>query len=300
MVVVRVLVIGSTGVLGREAVPRLLAAGHRVTGLARTAERAVAVRRLGIEPVVADLFDLDSMIKALDGHEAVVNLATRIPVGPRAMLRGMAENDRLRSQGSRVLVDAALRGDHVRVIVQEGVSFVYADGGDAELDEDAPLDPVGPTRSSLDAHANVARFADATGRTGVRLRIAALVGDEPMARMLVRLARLQAPVMVGDPAGWFTAIHPSDAAAGAVAALNAPSGVYNVGAEPARKSEVAGVLAAAAGARRGRTLPGGLVVGQFRVLARSQRVVSTRLNEATGWRPERPRLSPDWLPRPGR
>ncbi|HET9139575.1 NAD(P)-dependent oxidoreductase, partial [Actinophytocola sp.] len=192
----RVLLIGGTGVLGREAVPRLLAAGHTVTGLARSDERATAVRALGIEPVVADLFDPDSMTKAVAGHEAVVNLATRIPTRPAAMLRGMTENDRIRTEGSRALVDAALATGDVRVIVQEGVSFVYADGGDDVLTEDARLDPVGPVRSSLTAHANVARFAE-SGGAGVRLRIAALIGDEPMARLLLRLGRMRLPVMFG-------------------------------------------------------------------------------------------------------
>ena len=295
----RVLLIGSTGVLGREAVPRLLAAGHTVTGLARNDDRAGAVRRLGIEPVVADLFDVDSMTKAVQGQEAVVNLATRIPASARAMLKGMAENDRIRTEGSRVLVEAA-SGSDVRVIVQEGISFVYADGGDAELTEDAPLDPAGPTRSSLEAHANVARFAETGGRTGVRLRIAAMVGDEPMAHTLTRMARFRMPVMFGAPAGWFTAIHPSDAAAGAVAALTAPSGVYNVGATPIRKSDMAAVVAEAAGVRRARVMPGGLLPGQFKMLARSHRVVSTRLTEATGWRPERPDFAADWFARSAR
>src|SRR5512138_920504 len=109
----RVLVIGSTGVLGREAVPLLLAAGHEVTGLARTEQRAGAVRALGIEPVVADVFDGDSVAAALRGRQAVLNLATRIPTG-LAMLRGMRDNDRLRREASRVLVDTALRGDDVQ------------------------------------------------------------------------------------------------------------------------------------------------------------------------------------------
>jgi 2-alkyl-3-oxoalkanoate reductase len=292
---VRVLLIGATGVLGRAAVPRLLAAGHTVTGLARNDDRAGAVRALGVEPVVADLFDPDSMIKAVAGHEAVLNLATRIPTSARAMLHGMTENDRIRSQGSRVLVDAALATGDVRVIVQEGISFGYADGGDALLDEDAPLEPVGPLRSSIEAHANVARFAD-DGRSGVRLRIAALLGDEPMARMLTRLARLRMPVMFGDPAGWFTAIRPADAAAGAVAALAAPNGVYNVGADAVRKSDFAQVVARAAGVGKARVLRGGLMPGQFKAFARSQRVSSARLTDATGWRPADPTPAPEWFP----
>jgi nucleoside-diphosphate-sugar epimerase len=296
----RVFVIGSTGVLGREAVPRLLAAGHKVTGLARNADRARAVEELGAEAVVGDLFDADSLAAALTGQEAVLNLATRIPVSARAMLRGMAENDRIRTEGSRVLVEAALASDDVRVIVQEGISFGYADGGDAELTEDAPMDPVGPLRSSLDAHANVARFAASPGRTGVRLRITALLGDEPFGQTLIRLARLRMPVMFGDPGGWFTAINPPDAAAGAVAALTAPSGVYNVGASPTPKSHFARAVAEAAGVRKGRVMSSRFLVGQFKYLGRSQRVVSDRLTEATGWRPERPLFGSEWLPRSGK
>lgn len=294
----RVLLIGATGVLGREAAPRLLAAGHRVTGLARTEERAAAVRGLGIEPVIGDLLDADSLAKALDGREAVLNVATRIPTGMR-LVRGMAENDRVRSEGSRNLVAAALDAD-VRVIVQEGISFVYADGGDAELDEDAPIDAIGPLRSSLEAHANVARFAESGDRVGVRLRIAAMIGDEPFGRLLPRLARLRVPVMFGDPDGWFTTIRPPDAAAAAVAALGAPRGVYNVGATPARKSEFARAVAEAAGVRKARVMSGGLLVGQFKAFARSHRVVSNRLTDATGWRPERPTFGAEWFPRSGK
>jgi nucleoside-diphosphate-sugar epimerase len=295
----RVLVIGSTGVLGREAVPRLLAAGHKVTGLARNPDRARVVEGLGVDAVVGDLFSAESMASALAGQEAVLNLATRIPASPRAMLRGMAENDRVRTEGSRVLVEAALASDDVRVIVQEGISFVYADGGDALLDEDAPLDPAPPTRSSLEAHANVARFASASGRVGVRLRIGAMIGDEPFGQMLIRLARLRIPVLFGDPAGWFTAVHPSDAAAGAVAALGAPSGVYNVGATPLRKADFAREVARAAGVRKARVLRAALVPGQLKALARSHRVVSGRLSDATGWQPERPLFGAEWFARSG-
>jgi nucleoside-diphosphate-sugar epimerase len=296
----RVLVIGSTGVIGREAVPRLLEAGHKVTGLARDPSRVPAVEGLGVDAVVADLFDPASLASALVGQEAVLNLATRIPATPRAMLRGMAENDRVRRHGSRVLVDAALAGDDVRVIVQEGISFVYAHGGDAELDEDAPLEAAGPTRSSLDAHAQVARFAEASGRVGVRLRIAAMIGDEPFGHLLPRLARWRLPVMYGDPAGWFTAVHPSDVGAAAVAALAAPSGVYNVGATPIRKSDFARVVAEVAGTRRARVMTDRVLIGQFKTLGRSQRVVSGRLSEATGWRPARPRFEAGWFPRSGK
>jgi nucleoside-diphosphate-sugar epimerase len=298
---VRVLLIGSTGVLGREAVPRLLAAGHDVTGLARNPDRAVAVRGLGIEPVVGDLFDVDSMAKALAGREAVINLATRVPTTAGAMLRGgWAEHNRVRSEGSRVLVEAALTTD-VRVLVQEGVAFVYADGGDAELDEDAPLGKAGMLQASLDAHANAARFAADSGRVGIGLRFALLIGDEPYARQLVRLAKRRLPVFFGDPDGWMTVVNPPDAAAAAVAALTAPGGAYNIGATPVRKRDFGRVVAEVAGVPKARSVPGWLARGPFESLARSQRIVSRRLTEATGWRPQRAEFGPHWLPgrRPG-
>ncbi|HKN97024.1 MAG TPA: NAD(P)H-binding protein, partial [Pseudonocardiaceae bacterium] len=223
----RVLVIGGTGVLGRPAVRRLLAAGHDVTGLARNDERAAVVAAQGVTPVVADLFDPGSLAKAMAGHEAVLNLANRIPPLSKVVFGGgWAENDRVRTEGSAAVVAAALAGDDVRIVVQEGISFSYADGGDTELTEESPLDAPRALRSSIAAHENVARFAESSGRTGVRLRIGMLFGDDPLTRSLLRAARFGMPLVFGDPSDWTMAVHPSDAAAGAVAALSTPSGVY--------------------------------------------------------------------------
>jgi nucleoside-diphosphate-sugar epimerase len=294
----RVLVIGATGVLGRPAVRRLLAAGHDVSGLARDDGRAAVLAAQGARPVVGDLFDPESLAKAMAGREAVLNLATRIPPPGKAMLgRGWAANDHVRRDGSAALVTAALAGDDVRVVVQEGISFYYADGGDTELTEEAPLDVPAALRSTLVAHENVARFAEAPGRVGVRLRIGMLVGDDPMTTSLLRAARYGLPLIFGDPAGWTVAVHPTDAAAGAVAALSAPSGVYNVGAPPLRKRDLGGALAAAAGLRRARSVPAVLLkaAGPASTFARSQRVVSTKLTAATGWQPALPVPGPDWL-----
>ncbi|RZS34018.1 nucleoside-diphosphate-sugar epimerase [Herbihabitans rhizosphaerae] len=290
----RVLLIGSTGVLGREAVPRLAAAGHQVTGLARNDGRVPAVRALGIEPVVADVFDPDSLLPAMRGQDAVLNLATRIPVSARTALRGMKDNDHLRAEGSAAIVEAARASGDVRTIVQEGVSFMYADGGDTELDETAPVDVPKLLQAVMTAHENVAGFAG-DGRTGVRLRIGLLVSGDPGTRMLVAAARRGLPTLPGDDDGWTLVIHPSDAAAGAVAALDAPSGVYNVGANPIRRGQLRKVIAEVARVRRVRRLPQAFAVGPLSVLGRSQRVVSHKLADATGWRPARPTITAAWL-----
>jgi uncharacterized protein YbjT (DUF2867 family) len=75
----KVFVTGATGVLGRPVVRRLVAAGHTVRGLSRSPENAALLRRLGAEPVDADLFDLVSLQMALRDADAVFHLATKIP-----------------------------------------------------------------------------------------------------------------------------------------------------------------------------------------------------------------------------
>ncbi|OLF06713.1 hypothetical protein BLA60_30530 [Actinophytocola xinjiangensis] len=291
----RVLVIGATGVLGREVVPALLADGHHVGGMASGRHRLPAIGALGIDPVAADVFDADSLVPVLREYDAVVNVATRVPVGRRLMRnRNWADNDRLRAEGSRALARAALAAG-VGVLVQEGVSLAYAEGGDTVLDERAPLDPVGPTRASVAAHVNAETFAG-EGRSAVRLRIATVHGDDPISRWMINGAKGRGPAYFGDPDGWLTAIHPADAASGIVAALTAPSGVYNLGATPIRKREFGAVIAEVAGAAKARTLPGVLTRGFLAILARSQRLSSARFSDLTGWQPKRTEPAVDWFP----
>jgi nucleoside-diphosphate-sugar epimerase len=72
-----------------------------------------------------------------------------------------------------------------------------------------------------------------------------------------------------------------DAAAAIVAALRAPPGTYNVAdADPPTNAEIDAALAAAVGVEALRPGP-----TQHGPLARSQRVSTRRLREATGWAP---------------
>jgi hypothetical protein len=123
------------------------------------------------------------------------------------------------------------------------------------------------------------------------------MGDDPLTQAMMKGARYGMPLTYGSPHGWVAPILPADAAAGAVAALAAPSGVYNVTAGPVRKSELGAVLAEAAGVRKARSVSAGAarLMGAAAVFARSQRVVSRKLTEATGWSPASPRPHADWF-----
>src|SRR5947208_2644916 len=122
----RILLTGATGVVGRRAVPLLVAAGHAVTAVGRSPAKRHALRTAGALPVAVDLLDADAVRRAVAGHDAVVNLATHIPSSSAAMLLRWSwrENDRVRRDGSATLAEAA-RLERVGRFVQESFAPIY-------------------------------------------------------------------------------------------------------------------------------------------------------------------------------
>jgi len=160
----RIFVTGATGVVGRCAVPMLIAAGHEVTAVGRNPEKRRQLERAGAEPVDLDLFAPEDVRRAVAGHDAVVNLATHIQPGTRAMVPWLwRENDRLRRTASAILSEAA-RAAGVRRFIQESFAPIYPDRGDRWIDETVPLQPVRFNRSVLDAECSVAAAAPGSCR----------------------------------------------------------------------------------------------------------------------------------------
>src|SRR5215831_14635720 len=105
----RVFVAGGTGAIGGHAVPALVSAGHQVSALARSPASADQLRRQGAAPVEVSLFDPSGLARALAGCAVVVNLATAIPPMRQFMsARAWAASQRVRTEGSSAVVDAAL------------------------------------------------------------------------------------------------------------------------------------------------------------------------------------------------
>jgi nucleoside-diphosphate-sugar epimerase len=205
----KLLMTGGTGVLARAATPLLREAGHEIDARGRGE---------------LDLFDPASVRDAVDGAEAIMHLATRIP--PKEAQgdpEAWRENDRLRSEAAPILVDAALDAG-VERFVFPSITFVYPATGPA--DESTPVaDPVPETaRSALEAEQEVTRFAEA-GRHGVILRLGLLYGpgtgsDVPAKRF----------------AFYGSTLRIEDAGSALAASLAIPSGVYNVGSDGERIS----------------------------------------------------------------
>lgn len=224
----RILVTGATGVIGRRAVPLMIAAGHQVTGCGRSGERLAALERFGATPLPLDLFDRDAVHRAVRGHDAVVNLATHIPPTMRGLLPGgWRENDRIRREGSAVLADAALANGVPR-FVQESFAPVYGDAGDRWVDETMPLRPVRYNRTVIDAEQSAARVRDG-GRVAVVLRFAWFYGPDArhIPEMVAMLRRGMAP-FPGRADAYLSSCSHDDAASAVVAALALPAGTYNV------------------------------------------------------------------------
>lgn len=294
----KVFVAGGTGQVGRRAVVALLAAGHHVTAVARTPDKGEALRRAGALPVSVSLFDPVALRREVAGHDVAVNLATRIPVGPAAVRpSAWREDDRIRTEGSRILVDAALHHDVGR-LVQEGVAFVYPDCGDDWITEQTvPAPNPRSQAATMAATAQAARFT-AAGGAGVVLRFGLFYGPDPASLDILARARAGKPVVLGRAGGWLAPLHPDDAAAAVVAALGCPAGIYNVCEPPVRRSEWATAIGTAVGGGPAKFYPRilqKLAGSRAEPLGRSLRVDSAAFSAATGWVPERRSTYGGWV-----
>jgi nucleoside-diphosphate-sugar epimerase len=240
------------------------------------------------------------MSRAVAGHDAVINLATRIPVGSAAVrARAWREDDRLRTEGSRVLTQAAIAAGVGRFI-QESVSFVYPDSGQEWITEATPPMPNWRSQSATTAAATNAVLFAGYQDAGIVLRFGQLYGPDRASSEILRRAGAGKPVVLGTADGWLTPLHPHDAAAAVVAALECVSGVYNVGESPVRRSAWAFAIQRASGDPTGRSakfypaLLQRLAGARAEPLTRSQRVSSSAFRDATGWRPRYDALRGGW------
>ncbi len=193
----RLLATGGTGVLGHALQPVAHAAGHELSTPTRDE---------------LDLFDPVAVAQAIRGVDGVLHLATRIqPLEQLGNPEAWRENDRLRADGSRILVDAALAAG-VTVYVQPTVTFVYP--GEGPVSEETPITDVSAIlRSALAAERETDRFAQ-DGRQGIVLRFGLLDGPGTGHDQPVRARG--------------ATLHVADAARALISALALPSGIYNV------------------------------------------------------------------------
>ena len=224
----RVLLAGATGVIGRQAVPVLAAAGHQVIGLART-----PIQLPDAEVVAIDALDRAAVTHAVESAhpEVIVHMLTAIPdpVDPRHLARDMALTNQLRTHATANLLAAA---DGARVIAQ-GVAYAYDPAGSPVKDEDAPLWRDPPAQFGPEVAALVEQERRVTWAGGLVLRLGHLYGPgssfAPQGGFGRQLRAGRVP-LVGDGASLFSFVHAHDVATAILAAVEHPTaaGVVNI------------------------------------------------------------------------
>jgi nucleoside-diphosphate-sugar epimerase len=298
----RIFVAGATGALGRRLVPLLVEGGHQVTGMTRTAGKAAGLRAAGADPVVADALDRDAVLRAVVAArpEVVVHQLTALAgmTSFRKFDREFALTNRLRTEGTDHLLEAARAVGARRFVAQSFTGWPFARVGGPVKTEDDPLDPDPPAqlRRTLDAIRHLEAAVSGTeGLEGVVLRYGGFYGPGTSAgaggSMLEELRRRRFPI-VGDGGGVWSFIHIDDAATATAAAIErgAP-GVYQiVDDDPAPVSEWLPALAAAIGAPPPRRVPAWvarLVAGEHAVVLMTEvrGASNAKARRELGWRP---------------
>jgi 2-alkyl-3-oxoalkanoate reductase len=303
---VRVFLAGATGVIGRQLVPRLIAAGHEVTGTTRSPQRAAELEASGAEAIVLDALDRGAVHDAVAAvaPEAVIHQLTALPqrIDPRKVERDFVLNDRLRGEGTEILVAAAQAAGTSRIIAQS-ISFFYAPGPPGTLHSETD-----PLLTAEEAPAMMKRSTAAVeklestvlGASGLILRYGYFYGPGTAiaaeGSMGLDLAKRRMPI-VGGGTGVWSLIHIADAAEATVAALESGgSGAYNiVDDRPAKVAEWLPALAAAVGAPKPMRVPGWLarpLAGEYGVatMTTAQGASNARAKAELGWT----LTHPDW------
>jgi nucleoside-diphosphate-sugar epimerase len=289
----RVFIAGATGAIGRPLVAQLREKGHEVIGMTRSEERAQALRAAGAEAAIADALDADAVRAAVEAAhpDVVVNELTDLdrPLNPRRYAEWLEGTNRLRSQGTRNLVQAAAAAGVPKVISQS-VAFFYTFEPGTKTEDD----PIAGSEAGAAAVALAELEEQTLDAGGIVLRYGFFYGPgtayDHGSQQIEQIKKRQMPV-VGGGAGCFPFIHVEDAAAATVDAVErGKPGIYNVvDDEPAAARDWIPYVADLIGARKPYRVPAfiaRIAAGQLAAMATDlQPVSNAKAKRELGWQP---------------
>ena len=208
---------GASGAIGRRLAPLLVADGWRVVGTTRSSDKAPLLRAMGVDPVVVDVFDRAALrsIVADFRPEVVIHQLTDLPYALEAgrMSDALVRNARLRDEGTRNLVAAAV-GAGARRLIAQSIGFIYAEGRTPHREEDPLLPETDPVYGGT--------------VTGV-LSLERQVLEAPLEGIVLRYGLLYGPGTGFDAPGAPGPVHVDAAAKAAQLAITrGQPGIYNV------------------------------------------------------------------------
>ena len=297
----KVFVAGATGAMGRQLVPRLVAAGHDVAGMVRGGSRRAVLEELGATAVIADALDPEQVadVVARARPDVIVHQLTALStVDVRRFDRSFAVTNRLRTEGLDHLLSAGRAVGVRRFVAQSYTGWPYARTGGPVKGEEDPLDSA-PARHMRETLAAIryleAAVTEAGWTEGIVLRYGAFYGPgtslTPGGEQFEMIRKRRFPV-VGDGAGVWSFVHIADAAEATVAAVeHGERGIYNVvDDDPARVAEWLPALAQSLGAARPRRVPrlvGRLVAGEVGAVMMTEvrGASNAKAKRELGWEP---------------
>jgi nucleoside-diphosphate-sugar epimerase len=288
----RVFVTGASGWIGSASVDELLAAGHEVTGLARSDASAAALQAKGAHVRRGDLDDLASIRAGAEAADAVIHLANKHDFSDMA---GTAAAERAAVQ----TIGDALAGTGRPFLLASGVAAL-AQGRPATEDDPSPFH--GPDSPRAGSENLALEFAD-RGVHPVSLRFAPTVHgarDHGFIAVIAQVAREKGVSgYPGDGTNRWAAVHVSDAGRLVALALDkAPAGarVHAVAEEGIPVRDIAEAIGRSLGLPVASIAPDDVQahfgwIGMF--FGMDLAATSTATRELLGWEPTGPALIED-------
>jgi len=219
----KIFVAGSTGVIGRTLLPKLVNAGHEVIGMTRNPDQSYVIEALGAKAVVADIYNRRNII------EVVGEIRPDVVIHQLTSLSNWSveDNARIRIVGTRNLVDAAKQAG-VNKMIAQSIAWAYEPGEhpateEIALDTQAPL----PRKMTIDGIVALEETV-AEIPNHLILRYGTLYGPDTWYDSKGTMAEKVRKRELPATSGVSSFVHVEDAANAALLALDWPAGTLNI------------------------------------------------------------------------
>jgi nucleoside-diphosphate-sugar epimerase len=285
----KVFVTGSTGYIGSRVVAELLEQGHKVVGLCRTAEQAEGLKKLGVEPLIGDVREVEPLEKAAKEADAVLHLA---------FIHDFAKYEENVAIDKNVInaFHRALKGTGKRVVITSGTLMLGPTEPGKFADDNIDVTAV---EIKSNSRGQLEKYALGLAKDGLNISVIRLPGfvygenGHGFAHLAIQNAKkLGVAYYIGEGSAKFSAVHVRDAAhAYALALTKAQTGAaYNAVSEndatykqlAEATAKLVGVEAKSASPDQAQQLLGPLLAMVFSI---NHQAVGIRIEKDLGWKP---------------
>jgi nucleoside-diphosphate-sugar epimerase len=290
----RVFITGATGILGKRVVKLLVDQSIEVFALCRSASNEKVIRSLGGIPVPGDLFNLSNIITSTKNCDAILNLATAIPKKDRPSLKDWKLNDRIRMEGTKILLEAA-KVNQIDFFLQQSIALLY---GNRKGEKVTSTTPISNQQFTMLHSAKVMEeIVQQSSVSYTVIRFGSFYStDSVQTQQLIQGVKKRKIPILGKKDIFWNMIHIDDAAAAIAYVLgnkeDLQNKVLNISDfNPISFKNILSAIASASGSKKPFTIPrwlGKLVLGKdlYGVMTSSYKIVKE--NSMNGWKPNYP------------